>query len=189
MTKIKMTPFALAIAAALTLSGCATSPTTEASDPEPEVVEAEVEQKETPESEPGTTRENPAPLGTVIADGDWEMVINSVNLDANDLIVDDWNDPPADGNVYIMVNATVTYNGDDPQGEMPWATIDYITAEGNTIDLAYVSYDATDFTLLDPLYTGASHTGDNAYEVPASVDGVLAVSPTMMSDNIFVAIK
>lgn len=120
-------------------------------------------------------------------------MINSVNLDATETIMagNQFNDPPGDGNVYIMVNATVTYTGDDPQGEMPTTMIDYVTADGNTINLAWVGYDEPDFTLLDPLYGGASHTGSNAYAVPAATagEGTLAVSPSMMSETAFVAVQ
>lgn len=182
----------VALVAALCLvSGCTSTSTVEQPDPAAVEQEAPAEKPEEKQAEPGTTRNSPTPLGSKItsADGDWELVINSVNTDANSLIVNEWNDPPADGNVYIMVNATVTYLGDDPQGEHAFATIDYVTADGNTVSLAYVSYDETDFTLIDPLYNGASHTGANAYEVPDSLDGVLAVTPTMFDDKTFVSIK
>ena len=175
--------------AALFLVGCSSTPeVTEA--PTDNVAEAVVEEEaEEPAAEVGMTRENPAPLGTEIADGDWKVVINQVDLDATDRIDPEWNEPAADGNVYIMVEATVTYIGDNPQGDLPWALIDYVTADGNTVDLAFVSYDDEDFTLLDPLYKDASHTGWNAYEVPDTLDGVLAVTPDMTSEKVFVAIK
>lgn len=184
---IKKVNASLGLVAVLVLAGCSTP--NEVSAPEPaEPVEIEETVQEEAVVEEGT-RENPVPIGTQISSDDWTVTINSVNLDANDLIVDDWNEPPAEGNTYIMVEATVTYTGNDPQGEIPFAEIDYVTAEGNTIPLAWVSYEATDFTLLDPLYEGASHTGSNAYEVPASVDGVLAVQPDMFSEKTFVAIR
>lgn len=174
--------------ALLALTGCTSTPEVE---PAPaEEVEVEEVVEEAPEE---GTRENPVPLGTAITDGAWTVTVDSVNLDALDQIVNDdhWNDPPADGNVYIMVEATVTYSGDDPQGEMPTTLIDYVTTDGNTIDMAWVSYDAPDFTLVDPLYEGATHTGWNAYEVPAdsAAEGVLAVMPHMMSERVFVALQ
>lgn len=191
MTNLKIQrTLAIGFIAALTLVGCST-PNETAPPEEPDVEEVAAEEEEVEEAPTEGTRDNPLPLGSTITDGDWTVTVNSVNLDALDQIVNDehWNDPPADGNVYIMVEATVTYTGTDPQGEMPTTMIDYVTADGNTIDIAWVSYDATDFTLIDPLYEGASHTGSNAYEVPAGTDGTLAVMPSMLSEKTFVALS
>lgn len=186
----KITAPITAALAAFLLVGCSSTPEVD-TDPAPA---DEVEVEEVIEEAPDEgTRENPYPLGSEITDGDWTVVINSVNLDATDAIVghNEFNEPPEDGNIYILVEATVTYNGTDPQGEVPMTTIDYVTADGNTIDIAWVDYAETDFTLLDPLYEGASHTGSNAYEVPAdtAAEGVLAVAPDMMSDRVFVAVQ
>ncbi len=138
----------------------------------------------------GTTRENPAPLGSAITGGDWTVTINSVTTaDADSL-----GSKPEAGSTLLVVNLTATYNGTDSQGSTPWATVEFVTAEGNTIDgldgstlfVADKSFDS-----LTSVYAGASVTGNRIYEVPADgwQAGVLAVSPDLLSDSTFVAVK
>lgn len=191
MMKKRVLAAATLTIAAMSLIGCSAPNKTAPPAEEQPVEEVETVEDVAPAEPDGTSRENPLPLGSSVTSGDWTITINSVNLNANDLIVDDFNEPPAEGNVYIMVNATVTYDGDNPQGEVPMGNIDYVTADGNTIGLAWVDFEDTDFTLLDPLYGGASHTGSNAYEVPAdtAAEGTLAVAPDMMGEASFVAVK
>lgn len=153
----------------------------------------QAEELETTDDEQGT-RANPYPLGTAITQGDWTVTINSVNLDAtSDLTAENmFNDAPDDGSVYILVNLTATYSGTDPDGDSAWTTVNYVTADGNTIDGLDKFLSAPDsFDSLTTLYEGASTTGNEALQVPAdtAADGVLAVSPTMMGDKVFVAVK
>lgn len=58
--------------------------------------------------------------------------------------------------------------------------------EGSTLFIAEDEFDS-----LTTVYGGASVKGDQMLEVPADdwKDGVLAVSPGMMSDDTFVALK
>lgn len=149
-----------------------------------DAAEAVVEEdSEAVDAEAGT-RDNPYPIGTTIEQGDWAVTINSVNLNATDeLLVENlFNEAPADGTVYMMTNLTATYNGDNPDGEMPWVTVNYVTVDGNTIDgLESFVVAPDEFDGLSELYNGASVTGNKALLIPAdtAADGVLAVSPTM----------
>ncbi|TQO19119.1 hypothetical protein FB472_0657 [Rhodoglobus vestalii] len=159
----------------------------------PEGQTEETEESEKADDEQGT-RANPYPIGSAITQGDWTVTINSVNLDATDELLEDnmFNDAPDAGSVYILVNMTATYNGTDPDGDSVWATVNYITADGNTIDgLAKFISAPEPFESLSTLYEGASITGNQALQVPAdtAADGVLAVNPTMMGDKVFVAVK
>ena len=64
-------------------------------------------------------------------------MINSVTLAATDAVVagNQFNDPPAAGSEYIMVNYSTTYIGDDPDGQMPaFTSIEYVTVEGTTVN-------------------------------------------------------
>lgn len=139
------------------------------------------------------TRANPAPLGAPIEGEDWTVVVNSVDLDANEEVAaeNEFNEPADEGTVYISVNVTITYTGNDPDGQSPaFVGIDYVTADGVTVDAfekLVVGPDELDS--LSPLYEGASATGNRTIQVPAPADGVLAVSPGMIADKIFVAIK
>ena len=139
------------------------------------------------------TRENPLPLGSVIEGDEWTVTINSVDLDATDAVMgaNQFNDAPAEGDVYILINYTVTYTGDDPDGQMPaMVGIDYVTGGGNTVDeLGTIAVAPEAIDSLSALYNGASATGNEAIAVPTPVDGVLAVSPGMFDDKVFVAVQ
>lgn len=137
------------------------------------------------------TRSNPYPLGSTVSGDDWSVTINSVDLDANDAVAaeNEFNDPAPDAMTYIMVNATITYDGDSDSGEMPWTTIEYVTTDGNTISESGVVPDPLD--TVSELYPGASTSGNVALVVPSDSagDGVLAVSPGALSDNAYVAVR
>ena len=71
-------------------------------------------------------------------------------------------------------------------------TIDFVTADGVTIDGAdsiAVAPDAIDN--LTVLYNGASVSGNVVRAVPSAnaQNGVLAVSPGLVADKVFVAVK
>ncbi|MHC2998798.1 DUF308 domain-containing protein [Microbacterium sp. HJ5] len=139
------------------------------------------------------TRENPAAIGSTIEGDDWTVVINSVTPGATDqvLAANQFNESPDAGTEYLLINYTVTYTGDDAEGQMPaWVTLDYVTADGvtvNSLDKLLVAPDAMDTTSV--LYADATATGNTAIQVPSPVDGVIAVNPGMMSDTVFVATK
>lgn len=140
------------------------------------------------------TRENPHPLGSVIESEDWRVVINSVTLNATDAVVaaNQFNDPPAEGAEYILVNYSTTYIGDSPDGETnAFVSVEYVTADGTTIN----SYDASvvvpEAIDNNTLYKDGTATGNTAFEVPTATagDGVLAVRAGMFGDKVFVAVK
>ena len=146
-------------------------------------------------SEQGKTRENPYPLGTEISGKDWKVVVNSVTFNANDAVAaaNQFNDPPAAGKEYVLINYTATYIGDDSSGESAaFVSVDYVTADGVTVngtDSMAVAPDAIDS--LATLYKGASVTGNIVRAVPSDTaqDGVLAVAPGLLADTVFVAVK
>ena len=152
------------------------------------------EKQEDSAAKPGT-RENPYPIGSVIESKDWRIVVNSVNLAASASVVaaSSVNEPPAKGSEYMLVNYSVTYIGDDPNGQMPaFVSIDYVTADGKTVnklDKFIVAPDSMDST--SALYKNGTATGNEAIEVPAATaaKGVLAVRPGMIADKVFVAVK
>lgn len=162
----------------------------------PEVAEEEAVASpvESEESVPEGSRSAPYPLGSTVTQGDWAVTVNSVNLDANEVLADEnlFNEPPSEGNTYIMVNLTAQYVGDDPNGEMPTVLLDYVTVEGNTIngfDAFVVSPEA--FDSVSTLYEGASTTGNLSFSVPSdsAAEGVLALTPHVFGDKVFVSVK
>ncbi|GAA1846206.1 hypothetical protein ACFQZV_09565 [Microbacterium koreense] len=156
------------------------------------VEEANESEAEEPAAVAGT-RENPLPLGTSFSSDEWEVVVNSVTLGAEDEVMaaNQFNEAPEPGHEYILVNYSITYVGDDAEGGVPaMVGLEYVTAGGNTIasyDTMAVAPDAID--TLSTLYEGASISGNTVIAVPSPADGVLAISPGMFSDTIFVAIQ
>ncbi len=138
----------------------------------------------------GSTRDNPAPLGSAVTGDGWTVTINSVAK----VEEDSFGSKAAEGSVLLLVNLTATYDGDDPQGSTPWASVNFVTADGTTVDsldasTLFVAEDS--FDSMTTLYAGGSTAGDRILEVPADgwEQGVLAVSPDMLSDDTFVAVK
>jgi hypothetical protein len=64
---------------------------------------------------PGSDRANPAKPGTVVAAGDWKVVVNKVTPDATAAIIaeNSFNDPPESGRQFFMVHVSATYDGDE----------------------------------------------------------------------------
>lgn len=138
----------------------------------------------------GTTRDNPAPLGSAVTGGDWTVTITSVTPAEADSL----GQTAAPGSALIAVNLSATYNGDDPQGATPWTNIKFVTADGATIDVLDAStlfIPENQFDSLTTVYGGATVVGDKLLEVPAEgwQSGVLAVSPDIASDDTFVAVQ
>lgn len=159
-------------------------------------VEAESASPESSAAEqaPGSTREHPLPIGSAVKQGDWELTINSVNLSADQAVADEneFNDPAGEGNVYILVNATVKYLGKDAKGDVPMSTLEYVTVDGNTVnnyDVIALAPEPLDTT--QTLYSGASVTGNTVFAVPAKSAGagVLSVRANAFGDSVFVAVK
>lgn len=157
------------------------------------------EQQSSPEQEQPAgadgTRESPFPIGTKVKNDEWEVTINSVTFGANDAVAaaNQFNEAPDEGNEYMLINATMTYIGNDSDGGMPaFVGIDYVTADGVTVDSLgtfAVAPDALDS--LSTLYNGGSITGNMVIQVPSenATQGVLAVRPGMLAEKTFVAVQ
>ncbi|MCC3280495.1 hypothetical protein LJ754_15190 [Arthrobacter sp. zg-Y40] len=141
------------------------------------------------------TRENPYSVGSVIENDEWRIVVNSVSLGATDTVLaaNEFNEPPAEGSEYILVNYSTTYLGDDANGQMPaFVGMEYVTADGTTVD-SYDNYASPPepFDSTSPLYTDGTATGNVVFEVPTQTagQGVLAVRPSVIGDKVFIAVQ
>jgi len=148
---------------------------------------------EEPTEAAGSSRENPAAIGSVISGADWEIVINSVTLGATDAVLaaSPINSAPEAGYEYILVNVTETYTGADT-GMPALNTINYVTSDGVTIDgLDNIAIAPDALDSIAELYTDASATGNIVLAVPSATaaDGVLVVTPGLLSDDVFVAVQ
>lgn len=140
------------------------------------------------------TRENPFSIGTKLSSDSWDVTVTDVTLDATDEVLaeNEFNESPEDGNQYMTVDLDITYTGDEPDGEMPMATVEYVSAGGNTfdgLDDMVVAPDALD--TVENLYRGATTSGSVAIQIPSddADAGVLAVTPDMLADKVYVAVK
>lgn len=139
------------------------------------------------------SRENPLPIGSTVSTDEWAVTINSVSLAATDAVMgaNQFNEAPEAGSEYVLVNATITYTGSDSGMPAVGTSIDYVTADGVTLD-AWESFavapDAIDTTA--ELYPDAAVTGNIAIAVPSATagDGVLAVKAGLLADPAFVAV-
>jgi hypothetical protein len=66
---------------------------------------------------PGSSRNEPAGLGTTVTVSGWEVSISDVNPDAADILIseDDFIEEPEEGDVYVLITLNATYvgNGED----------------------------------------------------------------------------
>lgn len=166
----------------------------ESSETSDEAPQQDADTQESAEESTAGSREKPLPVGSAITQGDWTITVNSVNLDAADTVAaeNQFNDPAPEGSVYVLVELTAAYNGTDPEGAMPFTSVEFVTAGGNTLH----SYESAvvvpnSFDLISTLYAGASTTGNLVFTVPAAdaAAGTLAVTPTMLGDKFFVAVQ
>lgn len=146
-------------------------------------------------AEQAGTRENPYPVGSIIENDEWRIVVNSVTLAATDTVLaaNEFNEPPAEGSEYILVNYSATYLGDDANGQMPaLVAMEYVTADGTTVN-SFDNYATPPepFDSTSPLYTDGTATGNVAFEVPTETagQGVLAVRPSVIGDKVFIAVQ
>lgn len=72
----------------------------------------------TPTLEPiGVSRSSPAPIGTTVVVGNWEIVVESVTPDATSevLAANQFNDPPQDGHQFFIATISATYFGGEEE--------------------------------------------------------------------------
>lgn len=139
----------------------------------------------TGDDQPGS-QANPAPVGTTLTSGDWEVTLNSFNPDATRevLAANSFNEEPADGHTYGLANITVKYTGDDSAytHDLSFA---YVPESGNVLN----SYDndavAPEPHLDGELYSGASLTGNVDFEIPQNGTGLLRVRMGTFGNEVF----
>jgi hypothetical protein len=137
------------------------------------------------------TRENPFPLGTTLSNDEWEVTVNSVDLDATKKVADAnrYNPKPEAGQIYIMANVTAKYIGEDESSSV-LVTVEYVTPTGEVVRRTHAVGLTENFEIKD-LFTGGTVTGNMLFLVPAENvgEGVLRVSAGFGSGEAFVAVK
>lgn len=170
---------AASAALVLALSACGSASEDAVSAPPAKEAPAETSAPAEPAAEVGT-RENPAPLGTIVEGREYSTVINSAQFG--------WGSGAAPGNQYVLVNLTVTYTGTD-SGTPLFAGISYVTPDGVGIDKAAIMTSTVPEQLdyFATLYTGAAVTGNIVLEVPEGELGTFALNPGLFGDPTFIA--
>jgi len=150
----------------------------------------------TVKSESSGTRSNPVPVGqtTDVGDG-WTVRVNNVNFDATELILGEntFNDPPAEGFVYVVVNVSVGYAGPDAKANMG------VNFSGvGSSNVQYTTYDSfvvvpDSYSTYVDVFAGGETTGNFALTVKKSdVESLLIyASPflSFQSDEVFFALR
>lgn len=143
------------------------------------------------------SRENPATPGTDVItfteDGQptWEVTLGAANVDAWTAVQaeNEFNDPPADGNVHVLLPVSATYLGTET-GTPAWdLTIAFVSADGRTFDQAY-GVIPDDLMNVSELYEGGNGQGNVLFEVPAdAIEGATwSVEAGWNSDRMFFAV-
>lgn len=115
------------------------------------------------------TRTNPVPLGTPADVGEgWTLTVNSVDLDANAEVAaaNSFNEPPPTGTVYVMINATLAYDGPEDKA-YPLFLFSGVTSSNREIrqsDAIVVAPD--DLLIAGEVFSGGEVSGNAVLAVP-----------------------
>lgn len=166
------------------------------SSPEPPAIVADAPDatsSPTPEPEPeavGTSQASPAPIGTVVETGGWEIVVVSIDPDATQAVLNEnmFNDPPGDGSQFFFANVSATYRG-DTEGQNLLLTSFRALGPSNVAitERCGVTPDQLD-TFVD-VFAGGTITGNLCFEVPSSdVDSLLMYVEKIGHDRVWFAL-
>lgn len=136
------------------------------------------------------SRENPAAIGQVLSNDDWDVTVNSFNPNASaDVAAENiFNDPPESGHQYAVVNLTFTYKGADSQ-LVDTIPVAFVTENGNVARTFDKSAVAPAPRLEGELYAGGTATGNVVLHIPEGQPGVLRIELGMFGDEVFVAVE
>ncbi|MGD8151063.1 hypothetical protein [Ornithinimicrobium sp. Y1694] len=132
---------------------------------------------------------NPLGLGDEFEVGDWTVKVNSVEEDATETILaeNQFNEPPSEGNQFMLVNIDATYNG-DTSGTAYWdLRPTFVTGTGNTaggqLSDMCGSYPGN-LMYEGEQFPGSTVTGNLCVSFPSDqVDGAMMITEVMDFDN------
>lgn len=161
----------LAVGLSVVLAACGGA----AEQPVPEVTTATASVAPAPTG-PGSSRDNPFPVGATATVGDFELTLGPTTMDATAEILEyqaakyggntDYTMPPEDGSIYVMVPVTATYTGQDVGDAAIDLNYAYVGGQGNVFAALLPVSIPDDLTRVGELYPGASASGNVMQMVP-----------------------
>lgn len=147
--------------------------------------EPDEDSEDSDDSEDGTetgSRDNPVPSGTAVEINDWEVTVVGANRDANAAIAaeNQFNEPPAPGHQFVLIEVQLTYVGEDDTGRA--AALD-ITFEA--LGPSNVAYDFEDSCGVTPnelddftdVFPGGTIAGNECFSVEVGdLDNLLLIA-------------
>lgn len=142
----------------------------------------------------GSSREVPLPAGEEFGNENWRVTLSTTVQDASDVVLAEnlFNDEPAEGRQFVMVEVNATYIGDDTG--LPWTDLrfDFVGSQGNTFGSGsndYCGVIPNDLTDLGEMHPGASGGGNVCVSVPAEqIEGGVWAVREFLGDPIYVAL-
>lgn len=135
------------------------------------------------------SRENPAAIGQVLSNDDWDVTVNGFTPNASAEIAAEnpFNEDPEPGFQYAIANITFTYKGEGSEHVSSYP-VAFVAEDGNVtrdFDRSVVVPDM----LNGEVYAGGSATGNVALHLPEGQPGVLRIELGYFGDEVFVAVQ
>jgi len=120
------------------------------------------------------SRGNEIAVGSSVMVGEWEVAVVGFDEDATELVLSEtsFNEPPASGNTFVIVDVEASYLGPDSSNfwsDFSWLILGPDNVAWNTFDAGCGSF-PNDFTFSDQVVQGESSEGSFCFEV--SIDEV-----------------
>jgi hypothetical protein len=111
-------------------------------------------------------RRNPIPVGQEAQVGDWKVRVVNATLDATHIILEEnmFNNPPEDGNRYVLVLLEATYAGEESSTFWLDMMYSFVGGKGDAFGTAAVVAPDS-ITDEDEAFPGASVSGNLVFEV------------------------
>jgi hypothetical protein len=154
------------------------SQTTPSIDAEPSTTTAEV-------TTDRGTREAPVAPGDTVRVGDWDVTVLSATSDATAAVLaeNEFNEPPADGHQFYVVELSVTYQGNESEAPFVGLTITSVGDSAVAYDAfeAYCGVIPSELDTFSEVFPGGTQTGNLCWSVRSSD----ADSLVLIVDNAF----
>ncbi len=163
-------------------------PTTPPTEPTTEPTEPTTEPTEPTSGGPGGagTQDDPLSIGETGQVADYDLTVTGVNPDAESLVMDEneFNDPPGDGEVFVLMDVEMTYRGDaEPY---PWLDVwvEVLGGDGGTYSGSCGTI-PNDLIMITDVEPDQPITGAYCVRMPqdAVAGGVIAFSPLISMED------